>query len=68
MQHPLMRVLDGAGEAALTGEEVLTQVAELIADRLPLIPFHDPDRGQLVALQLAVPPVAQARAGRRADR
>jgi hypothetical protein len=49
-QGALMRVLDGGGEPALTGEEVMRRVADLIAEHLPIVPFDDPYRGVLVSL------------------
>lgn len=42
----------------LTGIEVLGEIAELIADRLPSIPVGDLDRGELVALGLSLPRAA----------
>ena len=41
---------------ALTGEQLLRQVADLIVDRLPEVPLADVDRGRLVALRLAAQP------------
>lgn len=45
-----LRVVEGAAQQPLTAENVLQEVADLIATRLPAIPFDDPDRGVLAAI------------------
>ena len=35
-------VTGGQNERPLSGEEVMHEVAELLAERLPLVPHHDP--------------------------
>lgn len=40
---------------ALTGEQVLRQVADLIEERLPAVPLDDRFRGALATIALAAP-------------
>lgn len=55
--HPLLKVLDGGERPAChTAVEVLSEVGDLIAERLRGVPYDDPDRGELEALGMAAPP------------
>lgn len=53
---PLQLVRNGPPSPPITGQQVLCQVADLIAEHLPGIPFDDPDRGVLATLMHAAPP------------
>jgi len=65
----MLRLVDTDEEPAeaMTGEQLLRQVADLIALNLPMVPLEDPDRGVLASLVLAAPPVRSARGVRRVD-
>lgn len=48
---PIMRVLDGGGEA-VSGEDVVAEVGEIIDRLLPSVPLDDPYRPALLSLGL----------------
>lgn len=62
---PILKALEGGAEVPLTGEEVLREVADLIAVHLPLLRMDDPFRGALATIALAVPSCRRSQAGRR---
>ncbi len=52
-QPPILKVLEGAEESALDGEQVLEELAVTLSQLLPRVPCDDPYRGALEALACA---------------
>lgn len=55
LQHPILTALDGGAKpAAITGEQVLNEILDLITDRLPHLALDDPARPRLAAFAPAL--------------
>lgn len=66
MQPPILKALEGGAHAAYGGEQLLTEVFDLMRRRLPLLAEDDPARPYFAALTPALgevlgrPPVVEA--------
>lgn len=67
VSRPNLTIVTGESAERRTADDVLHEVADLIATRLPSIPFHDPDRGVLAALGCVRRPSVRGALGVRPD-